>query len=324
MHGLPTDFAVDLPLHPTGFVSCSASAPLYDSEVEDMTILLESILHFTVFSHRTISIRWTSALGYEGPNALLYRLGRTISIALQNEDFARRLFNILSELDGEAEYVTPNSICIQLARAQIENSEILQSWPPEGRTTARVSPQGIANIKATIIREYDSVLQLLRSCQAAMVVFRIVFFHKDNRSEVRRIFTSLVSLLRSHTVAAQHNERDQRSIAEVANICLLTMTMYQGWYDFEDEKRFEEPLSIFPDTLVEALMDLDVAESQDSLRSFFRIRRIEEKRARLAIEQAESPTSPPDIVAAPMASEAAREDDLSDPWSIKWHLDLGM
>lgn len=162
-------------------------------------------------------------------------------------------------------------------------------------------------MKAIISQESRSpdILFILRLCQATMVVFRIVKISSSHRPPIREIFMSLGVTLRSHMSAIPASQRSPAVVAEVAHICLLTIAMYQHprRLNPESEEQHSESLSIFPDTLVETLMELDVSESQASLSSFFRVRRIKEKRVGQVLQQAKSLASPSDIFVASATRE---------------------
>lgn len=121
----------------------------------------------------------------------------------------------------------------------------------------------------------------------------------DGRAAAREIFTSLASSLRSggsgtplHSSPTVLNSdirklrRATVSRAQVAHACLRTMKLYQhdtrNHYE-EDRPTFVETDSIFPDDLVETLMEHDTIPDDGFARSFFRIRRIDEKKAKIAL-----------------------------------------
>lgn len=163
-----------------------------------------------------------------------------------------------------------------------------------------IAEQGVENFKKSILalssRDDCGLLPLLQLCQAAMICFSLVNIVPGGRVVAREIFTSLVTPLRSTVTASAISDWETRSsssestarapdsqhsvqpsIAEVAHACLLTMEYYQHNFGSKYEKdlpEFSEEDSIFPDALVEVLMELDTTELQEPLYSFFRMRRM--------------------------------------------------
>lgn len=152
------------------------------------------------------------------------------------------------------------------------------------------------------------MLPLLQLCQTAMVPFSLVNIATDGRAAVRDIFASFVTPLRLqvgltrnsgiHPSATidEDDPPDRRYglvpsttyIAECAHACLRTMEFFQHNRYIHHEKKwpqFSEPDSIFPDDLVEILVELDTTGPREPVRSFFRVRRIEKKKARLAFQR---------------------------------------
>lgn len=205
----------------------------------------------------------------------------------------------------------------------------------------------LANLKTALsekVTHCDSTLSsALQLCQAAMVILLCVPPYKgDIHLEARTIFTEFGITLRSMmterintrlTAAASgvshvHQLHEDHTIreAEIAHACLSALSAHDY---YENRNKIPESNSIFPDDLVEILMELNTSQSRGLPTSSLRRRRIKDKWTTLALEHIrelwpDTPEAEADTIGCTNVVDAGElRFDKDSRINSRVHVDLG-